>query len=177
MVIAQCSVPHQRGDVDGWPCRIDCGDIGSECRILKNARVPKQIHRVRRVAHQPHRCRADAAVSNDDRGHSLRQLRQHLRRADHVCIIVSMHIDESRCQHETRAIDDFPCGVIKPRSDRTNAITRDGHIKKLGLGAAAIDHARISNQSVADLHKNCLQDIRNDIRNAHRSSMTGAPLG
>jgi len=68
---------------------------------------------VRRLAAQRDWSGADAAVANDHRGNTLRNLRQHRWRANHGGVVMSVYIDKARRQHQTNGVQRLSSLVIK----------------------------------------------------------------
>ena len=82
---------------------------------------------------------ADAAVADDDRGHALADLGQHLRRRQHDLVVVRVHVDEARRDDHSRRVDDLRAARAEPGADRSDATVLDAHVSDEPRRPAAVD--------------------------------------
>ncbi len=141
-------MPDQRSHVDRR-----CGSLYG-CAIIRKARVgerlgrAEQVHRVRWIAPQAHRRSADAAVADDDGGHALAELGQHLRLANDHRVVVGMHIDEAWREHAAGGVDVFNRAGIAQVADAFDATGANGDVGAVARRVAAIDDQRIADKRV-----------------------------
>ena len=173
MVIAQCRVADQRGNVHRRLRVFDGFHVRREGRVRKRAGRSQQVHRIGRVALERGGRRADAAVAHDHRRNALRHLAQHVGRADHVGVVVRMHVDEAGGEDAAFASDFLiaqPGGGVRC-GDGGDAAVGDGDVEQRGLGvvAAAVHNADLTDDGVVLLHVNlrAADDCRR--RDAHRA--------
>ncbi|MNO94793.1 hypothetical protein D3C76_864220 [compost metagenome] len=148
VVAAQRGVAHQRGDVERGVRRLDRRAVIAERRINKGRRAAEQVHRVRWIAAQAHRRRADPAIADDHRGHALAELGQHLRLTDHHRVVVGVHIDEAGRQHAAGGVDLIAGTGILQVADALDAPVQERHVGQVARTVAAVDDQGIANQRV-----------------------------
>jgi hypothetical protein len=107
VVIAERRVADQRGDIHRRPGIVDCCNIVREGWINEGVRRTKKVHRIGRLAAQPHRSGADAAVPYDHRGDTLGKLRQHLRIVNDAAVVMGMNVDEAGSKREPLGVNKF----------------------------------------------------------------------
>src|SRR5271165_2665183 len=171
VVVAQGSVPHQCRDAHRGLSSVDGRNVGSERGIAKGARVAEEVHWIRRISLELHRRCADAAIANDHCCHSLRQLRQHLRSSDHVCIVMSMDIDKAGREDLSVAVHYMRSRQAQAWSESADAATINGDIDGLIIAAASINYADIPDKGVEDRHRNSIKVIRNSSQRSIRGAI------
>jgi hypothetical protein len=148
LVVAQRGMTDERGDVDGRPRLVHRRDVIGEGRIQERAAIAEQVHRIGRIARQRDRRRADPAVADDHRRHALRDLRQHLRRADHVRVVVRVHVDEARRERAAVRFDDLLGQPVRQIADRHDRAVADRHVALDGRRARAVVQLRADDQRI-----------------------------
>ncbi|MNX50963.1 hypothetical protein D3C86_816080 [compost metagenome] len=148
VIAAQRGVPDQRRDIQCGIRRFDRRAIVAECRINKRGSAAEQVHRVRRIAAQTHRRRTDPAVADDHRSHTLTELGQHLRLADHHRVVVGVHIDEAWRQHLAGRVDFFAGVCVVQVADALNAPVENRYIGGVTGAVAAVDDQGVADQRV-----------------------------
>ncbi len=63
-----------------------------------------------------------------------------------------MDIDEAGREHSSGSFGDLPGGVMRKLPDRADQVGIDGDVRHLGLAAAAVDDAHVSDKSVTERH-------------------------
>ena len=115
--------------------------------------LAEEIHRVRHFAAHSGGRRANPAVADDHRRHPLAELRQVLRHADHVDIIMGMHINKARRQYPPLAINHLLRRNVQRRGDSHNSIALHRHISTVLRPAAPVDHRDVFEKPV-NFHSN-----------------------
>ena len=137
---AQRHMPDQRIRVDRGRLRREPFGIGGEAVERPPALVAEQIERRGRPAIECDRREADAAIADDDRGDSLRELAQHARRAfEDRAVVVGMRVDKARREREAFGIDLFARRQAGEIADRRHALAVDGDIGRECRFAGAVD--------------------------------------
>ena len=93
---------------------------------------------------QRHRRGGDAAVADDDGGYALRDFWEHFGSAQYGDVVVRVHVNEARREHEALGIQCFSGTAGKGRADVADAVAADSHVRQFGLGAAAINYAYVT---------------------------------
>jgi len=156
VVLAQRRMADQGRDVHCRLCARDGVDIGGEAGIGEGVGRAEQGHRIRRRAAEADRRRADAAVADDHRGHALRELGQHLGCANHMEIVVRVHIDEAGCERLAGAVEFFRAApaVVAGAADAGDAAVVDGDVAAgvIGFRTGSVDDTDAANDSGEGLH-------------------------
>src|SRR5215471_7341970 len=93
-------------------------------------------------------CSADAAVSYDDGGDTLRKLRQHLRRVYEVQVVMGMRVDEAGCQNQATAVEHFRGRPVIHLAYESDLPRSDTDISCSSFGTSAVEDNCVSNQDL-----------------------------
>ncbi len=145
---AQAGMAHQGGDVDAGGCRLHRLGIGGEARIAEILGLAQQVHGIGHLTREGHRARADAAIAHHHRGHTLRELGQHLGSANHVGIVMRVHIDEAWGQIATVGVDHVVGMGAGQVAHGDDAVAAHSHVGLKGSGTGAVDNLGVANQQV-----------------------------
>ncbi|ABA49412.1 hypothetical protein BURPS1710b_0836 [Burkholderia pseudomallei 1710b] len=148
LVAAQRGVADERRDVDGRLRRAERVDIGGERRIAKRRARAEQVHRIGRIALERDGRRADPAVADDHRRHALRDLRQHLRRVDHVRVVVRVHVDEAGRERAAVRLDHLLRKPVRQIADRDDAVAAYRDVALDARRARAVVQLRADDQRI-----------------------------
>ena len=141
----QRRMADQRRDVDRGLRAPDGRNIGGHRRIDVLVIAAKQVQRRRHVGVHERR-EADAAIAHDDRGHPLRDLRQHPRIREHDLVVVRVDVDEAGRDDQSRDIDHLGVRGDKTGADRGDPVAVDAHIGNKPVRAGAVDDGAAGKQ-------------------------------
>ena len=81
---------------------------------------------------------AESAVPDDHRRDSLADLEVHLGHQEHREVVVTVHVDEARCEREPRAVDRRSRALGAEITDRRDASTGDADVAHARRTAGAV---------------------------------------
>jgi hypothetical protein len=145
---AQRGVAEQRCNVQRRRRAPHRFEVGTEAREAPTDIADRQRDRLRRRRVHLQRCRADAAVAGDHRGHALRDLKFHVRPAQHGHIVVRVCVDEAGCHDLAARIDALLGRVFSQRAQRHDAAADDADIGVEARRLRAVDHRAAFDQQV-----------------------------
>jgi hypothetical protein len=151
VVAAQRGMADQRRDVDRGLRGIDRLHVVRETRIREGVALAEQVHRIGRIAVERHRRRADPAVADDDGRHALRDLRQHLRRRDHVRVVMRVHIDKARRERMPVRFDHLLRKPVRQIADRRNLAVAQCDVALERRRTGAVVQRRADDQRICGL--------------------------
>src|SRR5438552_14844652 len=129
---------YERGNVYSRLCGSNGRDIITKFRVSERASFSQEVHRAGWSAPQGYWRGADPTISDDHRRDALRQLWQHLRRANRVQIVMRMGIDEAGCEKLAASVYCFLSGGSVEIACTRDDVILDGYAAENCIAAAAI---------------------------------------
>ncbi len=112
------------------------------------ARADEVERRQRPLAGQCVGRKADTAIADDDRGHALAGLVEHVRPVEERVVVVGMDVDEARADHAAGGIHFHRARGPRQIAERGDPVALDADI---GLGpgrAGSVDHVAVADQKI-----------------------------
>ena len=135
---------YQRADVDGRRAVGQRLGVVIELGKAELGGVQQVQWRLGCGGHQRHQ--RQAAIAGDHGGHALGKFGQHARVAQHLRIVMRVHVDEAGCQRQALAVNHFISAGRQIRSHAGNAVAANQYIGLARGRASAIDHLDVAQQ-------------------------------
>jgi hypothetical protein len=94
---------------------------------------------------------ADAAVAHDDGRHTLADLGQHVRRAQHDLVVVGVHVDEAGRDDLPGDVDRLGTARVETRADFGDPSVADPDVGGVARPPGAVDDRSTAQENVAHL--------------------------
>src|SRR5690606_19175880 len=108
--------------------------------------------RIWRRAYKARIARTDTAIAHDYRGYALAYFGQHRWRGNDIGVVVSVHVDKSRCEMQAFSLDDYISCNFSICINERNQSLMDSNFSAVDCGTRAIDNFCAANQGVVN-HK------------------------